>query len=103
MVARRNTALVALDALPGLTAEISVEGFPPVRGTLVDVGEGKVVVSVRSAVQAALLAAASTARLTVDAPAGVRFVTEANVVGTAEDRSVSLAVGGRAKAHRRTA
>ncbi len=99
---RRNN-LVALDTLPGLSAEIAVDGFPPVKGTLVDVGDGVVVVSVRSAVQAAILAAASTARLTVDAPAGVRFVTNAAPVGQAEDRSISLTVGADTKVVRRTA
>ena len=89
----RRSTVATLDALPGLGAEIAVDGFPPVRGTLVDVGQGRVVVSVRSAVQAAVLAAASTARLTVDAPAGFRFVTIANPVGTADDRTVALAVG----------
>ncbi|MBA2280650.1 MAG: hypothetical protein M3527_01225 [Actinomycetota bacterium] len=99
----RRSHLVALDTLPGLSAEIAVEGYPPVKGTLVDVGDGMVVIAVRSATQAAVLSAASTARLTVDAPAGVRFVTTASPVGTAEDRSISLAVGAATKVTRRTA
>ena len=69
---RHNQQVKALAGLPGLAAEIDLGLGEPLRGTLVDVGDGRVVIDVASATQAAALAAAASARLTVHAP-GVRF------------------------------
>lgn len=99
---RRRNHAEALAGLPGLAAEIDVEGHEPVRGTLVDIGDGRVVIDVASAAQAAALAAASTARLTVHAP-GVRFEAMTAPAGAIEGHAVALVVDAGTRVQRRSA
>lgn len=86
---RRRQQVATLAGLPGLAAEIDVEGHELVRGTLVDVGDGRVVIDVSSAATAATLAAATSARLTVFAP-GVRFEATAAPCGSTDRHAVAL-------------
>ena len=88
---RRRQQVEALAGLPGLAAEIELAGHEPVRGTLIDIGDGRVVIDVVSEADAAVLAAATTARLTVHAP-GVRFEATAAPAGSATGHSVALVV-----------
>ena len=97
---RRQTS--ALAGLPGLAAQIDVEGHEPVRGTLVDIGDGRVVIDVATAAHAAALASAATARLTVHAP-GVRFEATAAPAGSVHGHAVALVVDAVPSVHRRTA
>src|SRR5688500_703197 len=69
---RRREVASPLAGLPGLVAQVDVEGHEPVTGRLVDISDGRVVIDVETAAAAKLLAAAVSARLTVHAP-GVRF------------------------------
>ena len=82
--------------------EIDVDGLEPVRGTLIDVGDGRVVIDVATAAHAAALAGAATARLTVHAP-GVRFEATAAPAGSVHGHAVALVVAAAPMAHRRTA
>ena len=99
---RRRNHAATLAALPGLYAEIDLEGHEPVRGTLVDVGDGRVVIDVATAAQAAALAAAASAHLTVHAP-GVRFEATAAPAGSVAGHSVALVVDAAAPFQRRSA
>ena len=99
---RRRQPTTALAGLPGLAAQIDVEGLEPVRGTLIDVGDGRVVIDVATAAHAAALAGAASARLTVHAP-GVRFEATAAPAGSVHGHAVALVVAAAPMAHRRTA
>lgn len=88
---RRRTPS-SLQGLPGLPAEIVVEGYDPIRGTVVDVHDGKVVVDVTRVADAALVAEAVTARLTVHAP-GVQVEAMTAASGSARGREVELRIG----------
>ena len=81
----------ALAGLPGLAAEIELVGYGSVRGTLIDVRDGQVIIDVSQADQAALLAHNRSARLTVHAP-GVRFEATAAPAGSVAGHAVALVV-----------
>ena len=99
---RRHDLVETLAGLPGLAAEIDLGDDEPVRGTLVDVGDGRVVIDVASAAQAAALAAAASARLTVHAP-GVRFEATAAPSGSATGHAVAMVVDASTRIQRRSA
>lgn len=99
---RRRNHAAALASLPGLAAEIDLGGHEPVRGTLIDVADGRVVIDVASASQAAALAAAASARLTVHAP-GVRFEATAAPAGSVTGHAVALVVDAAFPFQRRSA
>lgn len=95
-------ATTALDQLPGLGAQIEADGLPAIRGSVVEVADNRMVVDVRSPSKAALLAAATAARLTVVGPADWRFVTTADVTMSDASR-VSLTVADTPQLVRRSA
>lgn len=99
---RRHDVVDTLAGLPGLAAEIDLGGDEPVRGTLIDVGDGRVVIDVSTAAQAAALASAATARLTVHAP-GVRFEATAAPAGSATGHAVAMVVDASTRIRRRSA
>ena len=100
---RRNDDQVAtLARLPGLAAEVDLGRGEPVRGTLVDVGVGKVVIEVPSVAEAAALAAAASARLTVHAP-GVSFEATAAPAGSPHGHAVALVIDAGTRIERRSA
>ena len=99
---RRHEQVATLAGLPGLAAEIDFGDDEPVRGTLVDVGDGRVVIDVATAAQAAALASAVSARLTVHGP-GVRFEATAAPSGSAHGHAVALVVDASTRVQRRSA
>ena len=88
---RRRTP-TSLEGLPGLPAEIALEAGGPMRGTVVDVRDGKVVLDIGQAGDAQRVASAVTARLTVHAP-GVQFEAIAAPAGAARGAVVELRIG----------
>jgi hypothetical protein len=89
-IRRRNPS--PLGELPGLPAEVIVEGHAPLRGTVLEVRDGNVVIELGRVVAATVLAAAVTARLIVHAP-GVRFEAMTAAAGPARSRAVDLRIG----------
>ena len=81
-----------LEGLPGLPAEIAIGTGDPLRGKVVDVRDGKVVLDVGRAGDAQRLATAVTARLTVHAP-GVQFEAMTAPAGAAHGAVVELRIG----------
>jgi hypothetical protein len=84
----------SLEGLPGLPAEITIGSGAevPLRGKVVDVRDGRVVLDVGRAGDAKLLATAMTARLTVHAP-GVQFEAMTAPAGMARGSVVELRIG----------
>jgi hypothetical protein len=99
---RRHDQVATLAGLPGLAAEIDLGDREPVLGTLVDVGDGRVVIDVATAAQAAALAAAESARLTVHAP-GVCFEATAAPAGSVTGHAVAMVVDASTRIQRRSA
>ena len=81
-----------LEGLPGLPAEVELETGAWLRGNVVDVREGKVVLDVGRAGDAQRLASALTARITVHAP-GVEFEAVAAPAGAARGAVIELRIG----------
>jgi FKBP-type peptidyl-prolyl cis-trans isomerase 2 len=96
----RRRSPSSLDGLPGLPAEIVVDGYAPIRGTVVDVFDGRVVVDVNHVADAARVADAVTAKLTVHAP-GVQVEAMTAASGTARGGEVELRIGPDVEVRRR--
>jgi len=99
---RRRSSSSSLEGLPGLPAEIVIDGFAPIRGTVVDVTNGRVVVDVNRLSDAARVAEAVTARLTVHAP-GVQVEATTAAAGSARGGEVELRIGPDVEVRRRLA